>query len=261
MDLTTLPGYVPGFRDTLGLRDLGGLASADGRLVRRGLLYRGSSLVRLDEGELRRLDELGLRFVLDLRASGEAQGQDDYVPDGAEYLRISGMYDRQGREADFSPAGITRITEQIADHPETFMRDLYCSMMFDNPAVHALVEHMVAGQAPLYFHCTAGKDRTGVCAAVLLTLLGVPDERIVWEFLLTNTYRADIINNMPDDLPPHLQGADSEHWAKVNSVNEGDLRAALAAVDERYPTREAYFAQEFGLDAAALAALRDRYLA
>ena len=260
MDLTTLPGYVPGFRDTLGLRDLGGLEGADGRAVRHGLLFRGSSLVGLDEAERRRIDGLGLRLVLDLRATGEADGQDDYVPDGAEYLRISGMYDSQGREVDFSPAGIDRISEQIADSPETFMSRLYGSMMFGNPAVHALVERMVAGQAPLYFHCTAGKDRTGVCAAVVLTLLGVPDERIVWEFLLTNSYRADIINNMPDDLPPHLQGADRERWAKVNSVSEGDLLAALAAVDERHATREDYFLQEFGLDGTALAALRDRYL-
>jgi protein-tyrosine phosphatase len=141
------------------------------------------------------------------------------------------------------------------------MRNLYTSMMFGNPAVHALVERFVGGCSPLYFHCTAGKDRTGVCAAVLLMLLDVSDDAIVHDFLLTNQYRACIINMPPEQLPAWLPERERENWGKMNGVNEEDLRASLAAVVERHGSREAYAKAEFGLDAAALSRLRDRYLA
>ena len=259
MDLTSTVGYVAGLPDTLNLRDLGGLEARDGRVVRRGLLFRGSALTGLDAAQRQVIDGLGLRFILDLRARGEAEDGPEYVPAGTQRLRKGGMY-MNGQEVDFSPAGIERISVQIQEDPSNFMRGLYTSMMFGNPAVHALVERFVDGCAPLYFHCTAGKDRTGVCAAVLLMLLDVPDDVIVGDFLLTNQYRASIINMPPEQLPSWVSQQDRENWAKMNGVSEGDLRAALAAAVDRHGSREAYAAAEFGLDAAALSGVRDRYL-
>ena len=257
MDIRSYPGYVAGFPLELGLRELGGWQAADGRTVRRGLLYRGSALVDLDAEQRERVDALGLRFVLDLRAAGEVEGRADYLPAGAQYLNICGMYDEQGEPVDFSPAGIGRIAGLLTDQ-ESFLRVLYTSMAHGNPAVHALVERFVAHEAPLYFHCTAGKDRTGVCAAVLLALLGVPDDDIVAEYLLTNSYRARIIENPPADLPPWASAPGV--WAKANGVNEEDLRATLAKMGAPGAARAAYFAQEFGLGEAELEALRSFYL-
>lgn len=260
MDLTTTPGFVAGFRTELGLRELGGWKSADGRVVRHGLLYRGSALTGLNSKERRLVNKLGLRFILDLRAPGEVTGREDYVPAGAEYVRIGGMYIDDGTEVDFSPAGIARIMGRIQADQEHFLDDLYVGMMFGNPAVHALVDRLVHGTAPLYFHCTAGKDRTGVCAAVLLSLLGVPDDAILEEYLLTNIYRASIINMRPEELPEGISQLDRDNWARFNSVDAAQLKAALDAVDKRFGTREDYFRDEFGLDAAALESLRSRYL-
>ena len=260
MDLTKTSGYVAGFPNELSLRELGGMRSADGRSVRHGLLYRGSALLKLTDEQKAIVDGFGLRFILDLRAQGETEGKPDYVPAGAEYLRIGGMRDDDGLEVDFSPAGIGRIAEKIQSDPDSFMRDLYSSMMFDNPAVHELVRRFVAGEAPLYFHCSAGKDRTGVCAAVLLMILGVPDDEIIREFLLTNEYRAAIIGLRPEELPSFVSDVDRENWGKINSVRESDLRAALEAVDARYDSRDAYLEKEFGLDQALLAKVRDHYL-
>ena len=260
MDLTQTTGYVPGFPQEMSLRELGGQRSADGRRVRRGLLYRGSTLLNLTNEQKRLVDDFALRFILDVRATGETDGKSDYVPDGVEYLRIGGMRDDDGSEVDFSPVGIGRIAARIQADPESFMRALYSSMMFDNPAVHELVSRFVEGQAPLYFHCSAGKDRTGVCAAVLLMILGVPDDDIVQEFLLTNEYRAAIIGLRPEEIPSFVSEQDRKNWGKINGVNEADLRAALEAVDVRYDSREAYLNEEFGLDRAMLAKVRDYYL-
>ncbi|MEE1158490.1 MAG: tyrosine-protein phosphatase [Atopobiaceae bacterium] len=260
MDENALPGAIVGFPSRMGVRDLGGLRGANGRPVRHGLLYRGSALIGLTEDQRDIVDDMGLALILDLRAAGELEGRPDYVPNGCEYVRISGMYDEDSEEVDFSPTGMLRIMERIQNNPVGFMRGLYASMKFQNPAVHELVDCLVREQVPLFFHCTAGKDRTGVCAAVVLMLLGVPDDEIVREFLLTNEYRSEIIHMSPEELPGSISENDRLNWAKINSVNEADLRYALDAVDERYGSREEYFEAEFGLDEGKLRALRDRYL-
>ncbi len=260
MDLAATPGYVAGFDDMLNLRDLGGLKTTDGRTVRHGLLYRGSTLENLSSEQCRLVDGFGLRFMLDLRAAGEAEGRPDYLPAGVEYLRIGGMYDSEGYEIDFSPTGISRMSKMIEAQQENFIGYLYVNMMFDNPALRILMERFVAETVPMHFHCSAGKDRTGICAALLLSLLGVPDDTIVEDYLLTNQYRDSLINNPPAKLPPWMDKGDLERWRKANGVQEENLRDALAAADERYGSREAYFEAEFGLDNAARAALRDRYL-
>ena len=259
MDLTATPGYVAGFPLEMGVRELGGLRAADGRVVRHGLLYRGAVLTNLTPKQCELIDGMGLRLVFDLRSEAEAQGNADYVPEGAEYVRIAGMYDASGEEVDFSPAGIVRLNEQL-DDPSQLMPTLYAGMAHNNPALHALVERFVAGKAPLYMHCTAGKDRTGVCAAMLLSLLGVPDKTIVGEFLLTNEYRASIINNPPAKLPSWVPASDLSVWREANGVSAANLKTLFATADGSCFSREEYFAMEFGLDASALETLRNRYL-
>lgn len=258
MNLATTPGFISGFPLMMNLRELGGIESADGRHVRHGLLYRGSSLTGLNSEQYRLIDGFGLRYILDLRAKNETDGQTDYVPKGAEYHRVAGMYDTGGNEMDFSPHAVADLLAMNSD-PMKFMQTLYTSMAYGNPAMHALIACLVAGKAPLYIHCSAGKDRTGVAAALTLTLLGVPDEAIVEEFLLTNEYRAELIGNPPADLPEWVDSDD--RWAQANGVDEQDLWALFASMDDGHSSREDYFADEFGLDEPEITALRDYYLA
>ena len=260
MDESLLPGAVPGFPPEMGIREFGGLRGAGGRPVRRGLFYRGSALAGLTAKQKQAIDALGLVSILDLRAASEVRDRTDYIPKGTKYVRIGGMYDQDGEEIDFSPASIARIVERLEGDVDRFGSELYASMMFGNPAVHEMVRLITEEQVPLYLHCTAGKDRTGVCAAIVLMLLGVSDDDIVREFLLTNEYRASIINMDPSELPNDLSDEDRQNWALINSVREKDLRDAFAAIDERYASRKEYFVTEFGLDDAALARLRYRYL-
>ena len=273
MDLANTPGYVAGFPFTMNLRELGGIKAADGRRVRHGLFYRGSALAGLTPEQKAIVDGMGLSLIFDLRAENEAAFAADYVPEGVAYRRVSGMYDEDGAEVDFSPAATMRRAEELAGNPFGFMHELYLSMAHGNPALHALVDALVAGNAPIYFHCGAGKDRTGVASALILSLLGVPDDELVADFLLTNAYRAELIENVPDQIPdvfmnsipggislPVAHEIMREIWAHANGVVEEDLRNVLAAMDEGVSSREEYFEREYGLDAAALASLRDRYL-
>lgn len=264
MDLTTWPGYVPGFSQDHNLRELGGLPTTDGRHVRRGLLFRGSALTELDDVERVRLDELGLRFVLDLRAKGEAAGNPERVPEGAEYLRLGGMRYEDGSEVDFSPEGIERFQREAGlDGPfklaDDFFSRLYISMLFDNPATHALWERFEQHVAPLFFHCTAGKDRTGMSAVVLELALGVTREAMLEDFMITNQYREFVIERAVASLSDGSPAAE-EHVRKAYGVQIENVQSALAAVDERFPSPEAYVQAEYGVSPDELAALRDFYL-
>lgn len=258
MELEATQGHIAGFSPIMNLRELGGIQTADGRHVKNGLFFRGSALSDLSPEQRRIVDSFGLARILDLRAAGEAQGKDDYVPKSAEYLRVPGMFDEQGDEVDFSPAAVGRMMASGKD-PFVFMRWLYVSMAHGNPAMHVLVDSLLEGKVPIFFHCGAGKDRTGIAAAIILTILGVGDETIVENFLLTNLYRAELIENLPAELQPFVDTP--ETWARANAVDADDLRAALTAMDEGVTSREEYLEKEFGLDATALKELRERYLA
>ncbi len=256
MDIESLPGHVHGLSPVRNIRELGGIEARDGRRVRRGLLYRGSVLGGFSASERRAVDALGIRCVLDLRSAAEADEHPDEVPNGASYQRVAGMYEPDGTEMDFSPDAIARM--QSVGGSQDIIRVLYLTMVRGNPALHALVGHLAAGDAPLYFHCSAGKDRTGIAAALILTILSASDQVIIENFLLTNAYRAELINNVPDPLPPYLESI--EMWRRANSVHEADLRAVLDAMGAEGAEREGFLAEEYGLAAADLAAIRDRYL-
>ena len=102
----TTPGAEIVFEGTCNFRELGGYRAADGRHVRRGLLYRGCSLDTLQSpADRTKLESLHLREILDLRSAGEAARQPDAAVSGAHYQRICGMRYADGSEMDFSPAG------------------------------------------------------------------------------------------------------------------------------------------------------------
>ena len=256
MDTTKLPGSVAGFDPERNIRELGGLVARDGRRVRSGLLLRGSTLDNLTEEERAAVDALDLRFILDLRAKQEAAAHPEYTPEGTTYQRIAGMYDPTGAEMEFSPAAIAGM--EALGGPNDIMRALYLTMVSGNPALHALVDLLKSHAAPLYFHCSAGKDRTGVAAALILSILGFADDVILENFLLTNVYRAEMINNPPDPLPEKFPT--KEMWMLANSVHKSDLQAVLAAMGEQGHPREQFLHTEYGLTSSELADIRSFYL-
>ena len=135
-------------------------------------------------------------------------------------------------------------------------------MPFDNPAYKALFAAILADETPVFFHCTAGKDRTGVAAALILRALGVSREDILADYLWTNEYRARSSASFCKTL--EQMGVPAEKAAEVARVGccvrRESLESALDIIDARYPRFEDYLAEQLGVDAAALASLRERYL-
>jgi protein-tyrosine phosphatase len=160
-------------------RDLGGHETADGRRVRSGVLYRADTLHRLTAADLDVLRRLGLRTVIDLRTRTELErfGRAGLTDDEVAHHHLPMVDEVRSPEA--------RAQE---DAPTPAERGgLYLRMLEGGgPAVAESLRVLTgAGALPAVFHCTAGKDRTGVLAAVVLGQLGVPDEAIAEDYALT----------------------------------------------------------------------------
>ena len=133
------------------------------------------------------------------------------------------------------------------------MRDSYRNYVRDNTASYrALFAHLLEDRAPLVIHCTAGKDRTGFACALILHALGVPDDLIAQDYLLTNRfYRRD--PSASSDLPDEVREV-------LGTVQTSFLAAAFEAIDADYRDLENYFSSGLGIGAEQRARLQARYL-
>jgi protein-tyrosine phosphatase len=144
-------------------------------------------------------------------------------------------------------------TQLSKDHAAEVMRDSYRNYVQQNtPRFRALFAHLLEDRAPLVIHCTAGKDRTGFACALILHTLGVSDDVIAEDYLLTNRYyRRDPANGseLPDDVKNVL-----------GTVQTSFLGAAFAAIDADYGDLETYLRDGLGLGHAERASFEAHYL-
>jgi protein-tyrosine phosphatase len=165
------------FEGCFNFRDLGGYTTADGRTVKWRRLFRSDSPVRLTASDLATVGELGVTTVLDLRSSKELEerGRFPEEPLRVAYHHLPMM--------DVLPEPVE--LEKWMD--ARFAADRYRDMLDTGaPAITSALRVLSSGDAyPAMFHCTAGKDRAGIMSAMTLGLLGVPDETIVADYLLS----------------------------------------------------------------------------
>lgn len=270
MELSKDPSYVPGFRNILNLRDVGGKPRPDGLVMRRGLVYRSGGLYQLNEDELNRLNKLGLRYVLDLRSKKEVRRHPDPKLAGVEQQNISAAKDPQGGELSLTAFGLAKVLLRARRSREykgvslmDTMATLYAtSMAFDNPAYRELFRRLEAGDVPLLFHCSQGKDRTGVAAMLVLLALGYDEETVVDGYVLSNQYREERLSALIDGHRHLMSRIPALRF--LAQAAEGVIREfgemTIEVMKQRYGSMDAYFQAEYGLDESHLRALRERYL-
>jgi protein-tyrosine phosphatase len=166
-------------------RDLGGYPTVDGRITRWGRLFRSDTLHELTEADIQVLRDVGLATIVDLRTSTEVErtGQGLLKTEPVGYVHLSVMQEGISQEAAASVS--------LADLD---LASLYLGWLESSPAplVEAINVIGTPERFPLVFHCAAGKDRTGVLAALILEILGVRRDLIVDDYVLTAT-RIDLI--------------------------------------------------------------------
>ena len=178
------PQHLP-LSGAVNFRDLGGYRTGDGRQVKRGLVFRSDHLSRLTADDQQLLQRLRLKVVCDLRTVQEQKRHPDQLPqDGSIRLLLLPV-----QAGSFDPAlAIDRLQSGESDWLSLdFFISVYRQYLDDFGPVWGRIFRLIAAPAnlPLVFHCTGGKDRTGICATLLLLTLGVYQSQIIINFRTT----------------------------------------------------------------------------
>ncbi|MFW6092624.1 MAG: tyrosine-protein phosphatase [Pseudomonadota bacterium] len=255
MDERTIP--LPG---AVNLRDFGGYTTEDGRRVRRRRLFRSGTLTHLSEEARARFSELNVDLICDLRRPDEKSREPTPFPYHAprrleipidpgsatamrERLAMDGLSLKE--RIDFM-VGINR--DLARDHAEDYARMFEALLELDDGA--------------FLVHCSAGKDRTGFACALILHSLGVDEETVLEDYLLTNEamdYEGYVLPRMAAHFE-RSETPDREAVMALAGVRPEYLRAAFDAIEAEFEGVEHYIERAVGLDAAARELLRSRFV-
>ena len=257
-----VPGTQLDFAGGTNFRELGGYEADEGKHVKWGQIWRGIPTCKLTgEADRAKLDALGLRLILDLRSTEEARREPDYVPDGARLVQICGLCAEDGHEIAFAPGDIDRL---MASAPEGYdvPRVMYRRMLTGNKAFKELFRALEAGETPILFHCSAGKDRTGVAAMLILLALGASDETICADFAQTNVCRRAEIEAVMQEHADEIAADPScrNHYYRMAGVEPELAPFVLDTIRSQFGSAENYLEAEYGLTPARLMRLRRMYL-
>ena len=257
-----VPGTQLDFAGGTNFRELGGYEADEGKHIKWGQIWRGIPTCKLTgEADRAKLDALGLRLILDLRSVEEAKKEPDYVPDGARLVQICGLCAEDGHEIAFAPGDIDRL---MASAPEGYdvPRVLYRRMLTGNKAFKELFRALEAGETPILFHCSAGKDRTGVAAMLILLALGASDETICADYAQTNVCRRAEIEAVMQEHADEIAADPScrNHYYRMAGVSPEAAPFVLDTIRSQFGSAENYLEAEYGLTPARLMRLRRMYL-
>ena len=276
------------------LRDLGGLATIDGQRVRAGRLFRSGHLSGLDRAEAAILDRLGLRTIIDLRRPSEVANFPTPDLDGVDHLWIS----VSPEDSEFAVAANLLFGEQPerVDTTEDSGFAVAANLLFGNQPEQVDIATMLEGyfrntvtnrldgyrpvfeaatdpdRQPLLFHCMGGKDRTGFVAGVLLRLLGVGQEEVMADYLLTNEILGDRMARRADQARQRIaqrsgvepDQVDERHLEGVRAMlytRPSFLQASFDAVTDKFGTWETFRRDGLGIDDARFSAFLDAVVA
>jgi protein-tyrosine phosphatase len=237
------------FRDVTGP----GYSSAEGRLLRAGVLFRSNELALTDE-DASTIAELGVAAVYDLRDDHEVEAHPDVPVPGATWTHV---------EVKGIPMDSVATLGTVAEADEV-MRGVYRGFVLHaggRASFATLLSHLAEADAPQLFHCTAGKDRTGWAGALLLHVAGVADDVILRDYLLTNTVSSGTREKYLGMVDEHLGADKVPVYERVLVADEAYLRAAYDAVATAYGSLDSYLADGLGLGDDVIGALRARLVA
>lgn len=233
-------------------RDLGGIELANGKAVRDHMIFRSGELNGLDEQDKSALDKLGIDCIFDLRAPDEVEYKPDYVPQGATYYNVPAIKTR--RKMVLKPDSVAKMIPIWL--PSAISRgafrlrckNLYRKFPFNNSAYRSIFQAMDEGKTIL-FHCTAGKDRTGVASMFILFALGADLQTVKSDYMLSNFYRQAHNDKFVN------QFADYKHFDKYRKILPMTGNVELSYFDacynkiiRKYGTVKNFLLRQYGID-------------
>lgn len=250
-DATAAPSRLLPLQGGRNFRDLGGYRARDGRSVRWGRLYRSGSMAALTPADCELLAGFGIRLVCDLRTTAERE----HAPSSWQNARAPRYW---GRDYAMSFGELRKLAEAgplTADQLRATMTSAYRQLPFEQaPAYRELFRQLAGGELPMIVNCTAGKDRTGIAIALILTALDVPRDLIAEDYALSSALLAGhrfsdhgsgMLGQLPPDAVRAIMGSDPAY-----------LAAAFDAIEQRHGSVDAYLQDVLEAGPQALLAIR-----
>jgi len=259
-------------------RDLGGYAVQDGRIVREGKLLRAAHLADASDADIRYLEQLPVTVVIDFRKEQEKVGKVDREVPGARYTSLpvdpsgnamaTATEEEKEKVSGKKKFDVKKIIVFAAFNKkaQTIARELYPTLLFQPECQQQFARFfrlvLETENGAVLFHCTQGKDRTGIASALLLAALGADRETIVADFDATNrVYEKDVRKY---SRRVKFWGGKEEEVGVVKAFlgcNTENFIKALDRIDQEFGSLQAYLKGPIGLTDADIETLRERYLA
>lgn len=245
------------FDQVVNFRDMGGYPATDGRKVKYGLFYRSGELHKMTTADYERLNSLGIKTVFDYRDDREAEAKPDPQFENIHNERIPAKGDVGFKMPTSSLKDMDNRAFLQTVNADVFTK-LYAHLPLNNPSYKRLMDII---QDPenlgLLHHCAVGKDRTGVGGALILLALGVDEEIVMQDYLITNDCMKPVQDAMIPVLSQHLNEEQLQHFGDIMSAKEQYLQATFDAIKECYGDYNIFFEKEFGLTMEKRKALQD----
>lgn len=240
----------------INFRDLGGYAAADGRHVRWDRIFRSADISKLTDSDMTVLKDKHIGSVVDLRGTQESQKAPDRLNPGMDYILCPAGSDNA--LTDWMKAMASIKTAAAGD---SMMKSFYTRTEFLADRYKPFFARLLAlpDDKALLFHCTAGKDRTGIGAALLLYSLGVPYETIVNDYTATNYYRSAENEKMVQALSQSMHIPEPVAKGMMGAKREY-IEANFEAIRQQYGSIDNFLRGPVGLDDAKIKALKDKFL-
>jgi protein-tyrosine phosphatase len=239
----------------VNFRDIGGYPTKDGGHVKWGKIYRSAALNNLTPGDLQKLQNLSLAFVADFRGPYEVKAAPDRLPSNIT---------RRSLPAGSETIGDTSYMRKMIQRMrmgDSVMYDFYSDVTPFHARYEPVFEELLAlnKDSALLFHCTAGKDRTGIAAALILYALGVDEQTILSDYVATDYYR-NAENKHAITGMMQFYGLSEAVALNMMAAREDYLKATFSAIRKKYGTMDNYLKTEMDLNDEKLMKLRCLYV-
>ena len=236
----------------VNFRDLGGYATTDYRRIHTGRIYRAGDISRLTDADMQELERRKIYTVIDFRSEDESAAAPDRLPTGADYLPLSAGSANM-TDWDVFTGGRSSGTDVMI----AFYSDISAFREKYRPFFRKLL--MLPDTSAVVFHCSAGKDRTGIAAALFLYALDIPIETIMNDYVASNYYRK-AENEKIIDFMVHEQKIDRKMATEIMEANPLYLEATFQALKKQYGSIDSFIYKELGMNEAAKLRLREKFL-
>ncbi|MFT4413812.1 tyrosine-protein phosphatase [Fredinandcohnia humi] len=244
---------------SFNFRDLGGYPTKDGRQVKWGMMFRSGNLSRMTEKDREIVAQLGIKRICDLRGVDEIENFPDPELDGATWYHTPIISDEKmlgqvGEHTEFAD-------ELRKTKPGELLLNLNQNMVTFKSAFQKVFEVILAEpHTPFLFHCMAGKDRTGGVAALILSVLGVPRDSILEDYLYTNQTLEQMNANFNEIGYNNLPNIEQEVIDALFEARVEYIETFLNEIEARYGTAEIYATEVLGLTKEEIQVLKSHLL-